>query len=73
MSYTIGVPRETMDGERLVALIPDVVGKLIDKTRSGAAIGTKDNMALVGVLSAQLVVEQFIKGRPVDVPGAIPV
>lgn len=52
---------------------PDVVGKLIDKTRSGAAIGTKDNMALVGVLSAQLVVEQFIKGRPVDVPGAIPV
>jgi len=52
---------------------PDVVGKLVDKARSGAAIGTKDNMALVGVLSAQLVVEQFIKGRPVDVPEAIPV
>ena len=36
-----------------------------------AAIGTKDNMALVGILSAQLVVEQFVNGRPVDVPEAM--
>ncbi|MFT5092340.1 MAG: asparagine synthase (glutamine-hydrolyzing) [Porticoccaceae bacterium] len=52
---------------------PDAVGKLVEKARSGAAIGTKDNMALVGVLSAQLVVEQFVNGRPVDVPEAISV
>jgi asparagine synthase (glutamine-hydrolysing) len=52
---------------------PDVVSKLVEKARSGAAIGTKDNMALVGILSAQLVVEQFVNGRPVDVPGAISV
>ena len=49
---------------------PDATGKLVQKARRGAAIGTKDNMALVGVLSAQLVVEQFVKGRPVDVPEA---
>ena len=52
---------------------PDVVGKLVEKARSGAAIGTKDNMALVGILSAQLVVEQFVNGRPVDVPEAVTV
>ena len=49
---------------------PDAVSKLVEKARTGAAIGTKDNMALVGILSAQLVVEQFVNGRPVDVPEA---
>ncbi len=49
---------------------PDSVSKLVEKARTGAAIGTKDNMALVGILSAQLVVEQFVNGRPVDVPEA---
>lgn len=52
---------------------PGVVSKLVEKARRGAAIGTKDNMALVGVLSTQLVVEQFVKGRPVDVPDTVPV
>ena len=50
---------------------PAAVGKLIAKAKRGAAIGTKDNMALVGILSAQLVVEQFVKGRPVDVPETV--
>lgn len=31
MSYTIGVPRETEDGERLVALVPEVVSRLVKK------------------------------------------
>jgi asparagine synthase (glutamine-hydrolysing) len=36
------------------------VGKLVDKFRQGRAIGIKDNMALVGILSTQLVCDQFI-------------
>lgn len=46
---------------------PTAVAKLVEKARVGAAIGAKDNMALVGILSAQLVVEQFIHGRTVNV------
>ena len=46
---------------------PAAVTKLVEKARTGAAIGAKDNMALVGILSAQLVVEQFVHGRTVDV------
>ena len=46
---------------------PAAVTKLVGKARTGAAIGAKDNMALVGILSAQLVVEQFVHGRTVDV------
>lgn len=49
---------------------PTAVAQLVEKARTGAAIGAKDNMALVGILSAQLVVEQFIHGRTVDVPEA---
>lgn len=45
---------------------PVAVTKLVDKARTGTAIGAKDNMAVVGILSAQLVVEQFIHGRSVD-------
>ncbi len=36
------------------------VGKLVDKARGGQAIGARDNMALVGILSTQLLVHQFI-------------
>lgn len=43
------------------------VSKLVEKARAGGVIGARDNMALVGILSAQLVVEQFINGRSVDV------
>ncbi len=35
MSYTIGVPRETYPGERLVSLTPEVVGRL---SKSGASV-----------------------------------
>jgi asparagine synthase (glutamine-hydrolysing) len=37
-----------------------VVAKLLEKFRKGAAIGVKDNMALVGIVSTQLLVHQFI-------------
>ena len=40
------------------------VGKLVAKVREGQAIGIKDNMAFVGILSAQLVVERFINNFP---------
>ncbi len=36
------------------------VQKLMEKIRSGSAIGTKDNMALVGILSTQSVLDQFV-------------
>ena len=39
---------------------PDAVGLLAKKFRSGRAIGVKDNMALIGILSTQLVIDQFI-------------
>jgi hypothetical protein len=32
----------------------------VEKVRRGQAIGIKDNMALVGVLSTQLALDQFI-------------
>ena len=40
---------------------PGPVGKLIAKVRAGQVIGVKDNMAFVGILSAQLVVDRFIR------------
>ncbi|MGA6826502.1 asparagine synthase (glutamine-hydrolyzing) [Nitrospira sp. NS4] len=40
------------------------VGKLSEKARQGQIISVKDNMALVGILSTQLVVDQFIKNFP---------
>jgi len=43
---------------------PGSVSKLVAKAREGQMIGVKDNMAFVGVLSAQLVVERFIKNFP---------
>lgn len=40
------------------------VGKLLEKARQGQIVSVKDNMALVGILSTQLVVDQFIKNFP---------
>jgi len=40
---------------------PLAVEKLVEKCRQGRAIGTKDNMALVGILSTQLLLEQFVR------------
>jgi asparagine synthase (glutamine-hydrolysing) len=39
---------------------PAAVQKLVDKAKKGQIIGAKDNMALVGILSTQLLMEQFI-------------
>ena len=39
---------------------PLAVQKLADKARKGEVIGVKDNMALVGILSTQLFIDQFI-------------
>jgi asparagine synthase (glutamine-hydrolysing) len=41
---------------------PVTVEKLKEKFAAGRAIGIKDNMALVGILSAQLVMDRFIHG-----------
>lgn len=38
----------------------DAVGKLVEKFRTGRAIGVKDDMALVGILSTQLVAHHFV-------------
>ena len=40
---------------------PGPVGKLISKVRAGQVIGVKDNMAFVGILSTQLVVDRFTR------------
>jgi len=39
---------------------PPAVALLQDKFRNGAAIGIKDNMGLVGIVSTQLLIHQFI-------------
>ena len=38
----------------------NAVDKLIRKFEGGRAIGVRDNMALVGILSTQLIIQQFI-------------
>jgi asparagine synthase (glutamine-hydrolysing) len=43
------------------AFKPGAVQSLANKFRRGQAIGVKDNMALVGILSTQLVIQQFIQ------------
>ncbi len=44
---------------------PEAVENLARKFREGRAVGAKDNMALVGILSAQLAVDQFVNNfRP---------
>jgi asparagine synthase (glutamine-hydrolysing) len=41
---------------------PGPVAKLLEKFRSGRPISMKDNMALVGIISTQLVFHQFVEG-----------
>jgi asparagine synthase (glutamine-hydrolysing) len=43
---------------------PEAVAQLVEKFRSGRAIGVKDNMALVGILSTQILVDRFINHAP---------
>ena len=40
---------------------PNAVGQLLAKVRAGRAVSIRDNMAFVGVLSTQLVVDRFIR------------
>jgi asparagine synthase (glutamine-hydrolysing) len=40
---------------------PQAVGKLVEKARRGRIQGTKDNMALVGVISTQVWIDRFIR------------
>ena len=39
---------------------PSAIERLVTKARHGKLTGTKDNMALVGALSTQLVIDQFV-------------
>jgi asparagine synthase (glutamine-hydrolysing) len=39
---------------------PAMVDTLVTKFRSGRASGTKDNMALIGILSTQMFLERFM-------------
>ena len=43
---------------------PDAVSRLVQKFRDGKAIGVKDDMALVGILSTQVIVDRFINHFP---------
>ena len=43
---------------------PEAVAHLVRKFRQGGAIGVKDNMALVGILSTQLLIDQFVRNFP---------
>ena len=40
---------------------PEAVAHLVRKLRQAGPVGVKDNMALVGILSTQLLVEQFLR------------
>jgi len=40
---------------------PEAVEKLVAKARSGRVLGTRDNMAVVGIISTQLWIDQFIR------------
>jgi len=43
---------------------PDAVTRLVRKFQSGRRAGGRDNMALVGVLSTQLLINQFVRSVP---------
>lgn len=54
-------PRAIQEGQ---VFDSGAVGKLVAKARQGQIVSMKDNMALVGVLSTQLVIDRFIKNFP---------
>lgn len=43
---------------------PEAVTHLVQKFRAGRVLGIKDNMALVGILSTQLLLDRFINHAP---------
>lgn len=56
---------EELSEDRLRAagiFAPPAVRLLVEKVRSGRAIGARDNMAVTAVLSTQLLVRQFVQG-----------
>jgi len=58
---------DLLSGERLRQdgiFEPTAVRKLVEKFKAGRAISTKENMAVVGILSTQLVVDQFLRRFP---------
>jgi len=40
---------------------PEAVEKLVEKARNGGVLGTRDNMAVVGIISTQLWIDQFVR------------
>ena len=40
---------------------PEAVQRLVQKARAGEAVGVRDNMALVGIISTQLLLQQFVR------------
>ncbi len=49
---------------------PEPVGHLLEKCRSGRALGAADNMAFVGMLSTLLLHEHFLRPNAADTPGS---
>ena len=47
--------------EQLGLFHPGAVTKLVEKFEAGTAIGIKDNMAMVGIISTSLLQEEFCK------------
>ena len=63
----VGYAAELLSPERVAAaghFDPRAVSKLIEKCRSGRAIGFADNMAFVGILSTMCVDDMFIRQAP---------
>ena len=47
------------------------VAKLVQKYRNGTAVGFRDNMALVGILSVQLLDHLFVSGTGASAPASV--
>ncbi len=55
--------RDLLSSERLAefgVFHPPAVAKLVQKASRGQVVGVKDNMAVVGILSTQLLIDQFV-------------
>jgi asparagine synthase (glutamine-hydrolysing) len=50
---------------------PDAVSRLVRKFQEGKAIGVKDDMALVGILSTQLLIHHFVNHFGTDTHGTL--
>jgi len=72
--FNAGAPdyvREMLSPESLARtglFNPAAVGQLVNKVRQGGTLGETDDMALVGILSTQLVHHQFIENFKTPAP-----